>query len=391
MAGYFDKIRLYTIPNNRLFLTVAAGYALGYQTLIGLPFLVGVMEDSFGLSGRQIGIVAGLEIFAMALMLLLLSPIVNRFQRHYAAFIGGLIIASLQLLSLAVQDFALFCMLRVLLGATSGMVVAMANSCIALMPQPERHCGYAFGLSTFSYFCLYVLLGAMIDARAAAGAYGTLAVLAFLLAPILLTLPPNTPPRPLGGQKTLRAGFLLLLIIPLYYMGQIAVLGYAERIGMGAGLSDISVGVALGLGELVAVGAPLLASLMAVRFGHIWPIAASSVVMVGMGLVLLNTSAPFVFFLTYCGFLFMDLFKDPYLMGLAARLDPQGRVLAAATGSGLMGSSLGINFAGNLVDVQMDFGALSWLLLVPCLAAIYLLLPVARALRRGEQTEAATA
>jgi len=383
MPSYFDKIRLFQISGNRLFLPVAAGYALGYQPLIALPFMVGVMEDAFGFSSRQIGIIAGLEIFAMALTLLLVAPRVSRFLRHYTAFAGGLAIATLQLVSLvAAQDFLVFCALRMLLGVTSGVVVAMANSCIAMMPQPERHCGYAFGLSTFSYFCLYVMLGAAIDADAAVGAYTTMAALAFLLSPFMLVLPPHTPKRNLSGQKILRSGLLLLLIIPLYYMGQIAVLGYAERIGMGAGLSDISVGVALGLGEFVSIGAPLLAAAIGVRYGHVLPIAISSAAMVGMGLILLNTMSPFVFFVAYCGFLFLDLFKDPYLMGLAARLDPQGRVLAAATGSGLMGSSLGINLAGNLIQTQMDFAALSWLLLLPCLLALYLLRPVARVIQR---------
>lgn len=386
VAGYLDKIRLYTVPNNRLFLPVAAGYALGYQSLVALPFLIGVMQDSFGFNGRQIGMVGGLEIFAMALMLLLTAPIVNRFQRHYVACFGGLSIVALQLLSLLVQDFALFCLLRVLVGASCGMVVAMTNSCIALMPQPERHCGYAVGLATFSHFCLYVALGGLIDAKGAAGAYGVLAATAFPLALLLLTLPAATPPHPMSGQRALRASFLLLLFIPLYYMGQVAVLGYAERIGMGVGLSDFSVGVALGLGELFGVSAPLLAAAIGVRFGHVGLIAFSCAAMMGVGFILLNTMSPLIFFAAYCGFLFLDLFKDPYLLGIAARLDPPGRVLAAASGAGLMGSSLGIVLAGNLVQVRMDFAALSWLLLVPCMLAIYILLPIASALRHEKQS-----
>ena len=83
----------------RLLIPSAFVALVAYQALSVLPLIVGALIDHRGFTASQAGMVGSLEVFAMAGTAIILSPKINRIQRHYWAIGASLLLALMQFLS----------------------------------------------------------------------------------------------------------------------------------------------------------------------------------------------------------------------------------------------------------------------------------------------------
>lgn len=361
-----------------LFVPIGIGIIVGFQSITALPFLVGALQDARGLIPREIGLVGGIEVGVMAATVLGLAPLINRVPRHHAALAAALGLAAAQAASALTESWLWFCLARALAGGCAGVIAAIVGASIALSPYPERTSGYAMGLATLTDLALFLGLNWAIGAAGAQGAYFLLAALTLALVPAMLWFPPRSQATPPLTPQLLRAGMLIWAAIACYAAGQTAIWSYVERIGAAAGLSGRFIALSLGLGGLVGVIGALLASQLGQRFGTFWPILISTSLLAGAGWALIFTSNASGFLLIYCAFVFFYLFKEPFVWGLAARLDIQGRIIAAGSGVGLLGVSAGAALAGLGLHITADFTILGWLLLGLVGLGFVLLLPLMR-------------
>ena len=361
-----------------LFVPIGIGIIVGFQSITALPFLVGALQDARGLAPREIGLIGGIEVGVMAAAVLGLAPLVNRVPRHYAALAAALGLAAAQAISALTETWLWFCLARAFAGACAGIIAAILNASTSLSPYPERTAGYALGFATCTDLALFLGLGWAIEQGGASGAYFLLAAMTLVLAPAMLWFPPRSQATPPLTPKLLRAGLFIWAAIACYAAGQTAIWSYIERIGAAAGLSGRFIALSLGIGGLFGVLGALAASQLGQRLGTFWPVLLSTSLLIGAGWALIFTASASGFLLIYCGFVFFYLFKEPFLWGLAARLDAQGRIIAGGSGVGLLGVSAGAALAGQSLQFTDDFAVLGWLLLGLVGAGFLLLLPLMR-------------
>ncbi|WP_219895028.1 hypothetical protein [Aquisediminimonas profunda] len=74
---------------------------------------------------------------------------------------------------------------------------------------------------------------------------------------------------------------------------------------------------------------------------------------------------------------FCLVFGMPFLLGLAAELDPSGRLATCVRGYTGLGNTITPGLAGILLLAGGDFGSIGWTALICCIIAAGLILPIA--------------
>ncbi|MHC4986368.1 MAG: hypothetical protein ACYTFO_09475, partial [Planctomycetota bacterium] len=217
------------------------------------------------------------------------------------------------------------------------------------------------------------------------GAFVALALFAAASLPLLVLLPARAPERTFEQQaEAPRTGsgpaLVLLIAGALMAVAQAAIWAFSERIGGSVQLSPRAIGWVLGGATLMGIGGSVLAGLLGLTRGRGGPLlfgyvgcAASIALVAGAGGGVAFSVGQLALALTFN-------FTSPYLMGLAAALDPQGRISAALSGALLVGAGIGPGLAG----VVVEWGAFNALggvsVLVTGMSAV-LLVPVLRSLQ----------
>jgi len=142
----------------------------------------------------------------------------------------------------------------------------------------------------------------------------------------------------------------LLVMMLLLYAGHGAIWAFQERIGVAAGLDERAVGKWLGLSMLVwGVGGSLLARVMSMSIGRMWPQVISLGASCLAVLLLVYGTTPAAFAIS-CGLIAFSWFYGlPYQMGLLAARDPKGRAALAGVMMSTGGMALGPAMAALLL------------------------------------------
>lgn len=236
---------------------------------------------------------------------------------------------------------------------------------------------------------LLVALPHAVAAGGHRGAFALLALIALALAPLLGWLPHGTSmaERRVAGSVEWARVFPVLVAGFLLTAGEGAVWAFLERIGAHAGVPPASIGILLGVTTLLGLLGAALAAWLGTRFGRRVPLVAGIAAQAAACWVITHAEVPVPYALATLGYGLAFFFVQPYLVGTAAVLDPQGRVAAAYAGTALVGAALGPALGGALVDA-FSYPALGWQLLVASAGAIAAILPLASALDRASRQPA---
>jgi predicted MFS family arabinose efflux permease len=380
--------------NGRPLIAMGAFAMAGNTPLVVQPMIVGAMVDILGLTERQAGILASVELAGLTLGILGLLGVMNRVPRPTLAGLAVSTIVAANVLTCVVHRFEWLLPMRFLsgLGAAAAFCVYLHMATSDARPE---HVFAIVNAISIAYSGVLTLVAPYI--LQVSGLPGMLLTLSFITTLALVTVPW------IGGfdGSAARSNALLhiasvpsrvlpvLAMMLLLYTGHGAIWAYQERIGVAAGLSEHAVGKWLGLSMLVwGVGGSLLARLLSMSIGRIWPQTLSLGASCLAVLVLVSGSTPFAF-ATSCGLIAFSWFYGlPYQMGLLAAHDPKGRAALAGVMMSTGGMALGPGIAAFLIG-QRTHWQLGVFAGVCYLAALAIAVPSARSVTR--MAEARTA
>ena len=359
----------------------------GNTPLVAQPMVVGAMVDLVGLTERQAGIMASVELTGLTLGILAMMPVVSRIKRSNLAVFAVTTIVAANLMTCFTTGFWTLVPIRFLSGVGAAAAFCVYMNLAASFERPENAFAIVNAIS-IAYSGLVNLVAPYL--LQTGGLAGILIVLSAITSLALLTLPWFARLQPRGGlapasSVTASAPQMwlpLLAMMLLLYTGHGAIWGYQERIGVAAGLSEHAVGTGLGLSMLVwGVGGSLLARAMSLSIGRMWPqiISLGASCLAVLALVYGNTPRSFA---VACGLIAFSWFYGlPYQMGLLAARDRQGRAALAGVMMSTGGMALGPGIAAFLIsgNAHQQIAIFSC---VCYLAALAIAIPATRSLSR---------
>jgi predicted MFS family arabinose efflux permease len=319
----------------------------GNTPLVVQPMVVGAMVDRLGLTERQAGSLASLELAGLTLGILVLIGIMGRVPRPRLALLAIATIVAANVLTCVVSGFAWLVPMRILSGFGAAAAFCVYLSMAAASPLPERVFAVVNAIS-IAYSGILTLLAPRI--MQFGGLPGMLLTLSLITTLALLTIPLTRESgvaleRPRSGLQIAaipQPVLVLLAMMLLLYTGHGAIWAFQERIGIAAGLSEQAVGKWIGLSMLLwGVGGSLLARMLGMSIGRIWPQVLSLGASCVAVLFLVFGSTPLAFAAS-CGLIAFSWFYGlPYQMGLLAARDAKGRAALAGVMMSTAGMAIG--------------------------------------------------
>jgi MFS family permease len=342
-----------------------------------LPMAIGALANH-GVGAEFLGLVAFLELGFAAATALLSGWGLRRIDPISMCILGGLLSAAGNLASAFVSTHVpALLVLRAIAGAGTGLMSAGGLAFVARLPKAERMYGY-IGMAP----CLSALLGFSLApyliswTDGAGGIFGFEAVLGALNALLMYRRKPlmiqfsadenqlarqsGTEVAPQGqtGKVSLSAvgaGTYAAGLISTFFLSfcDASIWDFVAPVGQAIGIPLEKMGNILMVGAIVGCGGPLLAARMGARFGMLAPIAVGQSLMIALSLFMVSTHDPWLYSLALYARVFTILFLQPMYQGLFARVDPVGRVVAASSGAGNIGYSVGPLIAGLFISTQL--------------------------------------
>jgi len=356
-----------------------------------LPFLVGSLMDGIGLDARRAGLLATAEMGAMAAGALAVAPRIGRLSRRALGLGAGAALLVLHGSSAASDSFAQLLLLRALAGLAEGCLYAVAMAAAAASIAPTRVYARVEGGGTLLWTCLFLVVPHAVALWQQRGAFGALFVITLCCVPILFWLPPH-PPREAEAGETKRklwtpSALAVVCAGAVLYVSENSLWAFTERIGASTGMSGRGVGVVLGLANLLLVLMALLVSRVHLRWGRSLPIGVGIAAFGACLLFIACARSPLQYAAGHAALAIAFVFQWIYLQGLAAALDPAGRVAALLAGSILVGGALGPAVGGQLTEWG-GYPAIGAFALAAAALALILVVPVARRVERDEAAQA---
>lgn len=354
-------------PSGAIFLCAEAG---GYL----MPLLLGPVSVTYGIGEATAGVTMGAQLAAFAIAAVGLSPWVTTFSPRRGAMLALLLVIMGNLFSAASPLVWGLVAGRVLAGLGEGFAAAVATAAIARSPDPDRSFAHVFTAVVLMALAIFLLLPGLMAGQDARMLFLGIACLPLLGLPALAALPDTRPEAPMTGQQRYRPFSLdaavICLAITLYSVAANAYWVYIERIATAIGMTPAAYGRAFALGTVCALAGPLVAGWLGTRVGRLAPLLVGGLLVGGGGWLATHADSPvgLIAGLTVSSAAF--LFGMPYLLGLAAEVDPSGRVAGASRGFNNAGSALAPILGGLVLSATGAYSSIGWTSLAAAFLAL---------------------
>lgn len=351
-----------------------------------MPLLLGPVAATYAIGEAAAGLVMAIQLGAFAVAAIGLSPWLATLSPRRGAALSLFMIVAGDLLSAAQPAVWSLVAGRVLAGLGEGIAAAVATAVIARTADPDRAFARVFigvVLMSLAFFLLLPSVMAGANARVLFLCMAALPLLALPAIPALANTvelvrqPTPTPNRPL----TLHAASLCAAIA-LFSVSANAYWVYLERIATSIGMTPAAYGRAFAIGAVCALIGPVAAERLGTRAGRLPPLTLACALMGGGGWLATHAVTPLVLVVGITVSSAALLFGMPYLLGLAADVDPTGRVAGAGRGFNNIGSALAPALAGAVLALTGAYASIGWTSLVAAAAALALIAATARSAQR---------
>lgn len=367
-------------PNAGWSVMIAASLASGAAHLgtSTMPFQVGALMDAAGYSASLAGLYGFFVVASLALVMLAISPIIHRIRPELLAVAGGVLgaIAHAGIYLLSPGTGLLFA-LAVVAGIAYGLIFAGMVAASAVYRNAERLYGVA---NAGALVFLVAVMQAFPYATRLFGPYGPFLFIAMMLlipCPAFLLLKvagksASAPhlaanPKPEGVAP---GAYALLATWAAFSLGTGALWSFAERIGHALKLDAETVSLVLSASTFCGIAGTGIAAAFAGKIPRVGALVFGMITS-GLSCAMVGLADNLVVYglgvLAYWVF-YMFLYSS--MLGVAAVMDPSGRVGTAGGGFERLAFAIGAPLGGLVVD----YLSYAWLGVLAC-ASCLLILP----------------
>jgi MFS family permease len=394
MSGFADNVRRLI---NLEVLAVGAGVHASLGVVGLVPITIGVLVDGYGISLQLAGIYASIQIIAVSLAALAIAPIVGNFSNSRLAILGSSLIVIGNLVAAISSTPTILVSALAVAGVGFGTVGAGTNASVASAKEPEKLYAsailvYAIAGSTILFVLPMLYVGI---------AYPMYFVFHAVLNGLVMFLYPKLPSSQ-GSivrvvTESLTSKFAQLVnarTVPLFagslaiWLAMGIIWGVSERMGVHLGMSPQAAAYSLLASNIFGMAGSVLARIIGERYGRTKPLFLGSVIL-GLSFYWIG-NAPFASI--YVGSLIVFgvgyYYLLPYIMGVAAELDSDGKV-AAFNGAMPAVSHIISPALGAYIAAEVSFGATGTTSFLVAVVAAFLFLPCTLYLDRAERKKTA--
>lgn len=359
----------------------SAANGVGLLSLIALPFAVGANMETLGINESQAGLLGTLEFLGVVATSIFMAPKVGRIDRRRVAIGASLFVVVMNVLCAVNGSYESLLLLRPLAGLGAGLALATGNATIAMASKPEKFASH-MSLLFVALMVVVTLSFSILAARfGQAGVYIGFATTVACLAPLQVWLPATAaesrpkalPPVEAAGSGSLsKSGIWVVLAVLCFSMRDTMTWAFTERIGASAGLQPDVIGRLLTAAAILGLAGPALAAFIGGRFGLRVPLAVGIVAAGGNTFALSQSGGnAYLFAGSVLCLVATYFFALSYLNALAAEIDAEGRIVAAAGSAVMAGLAAAPVFAGYLwvVGGSVAIGAIILALMATTLLA----------------------
>lgn len=377
-----------------VFSAAGSAYGVGLLGLWALPFLISAIIHDLDLNEAHAGILMSAEFIFTMLASLLVAPFMGRAPRRTLAIAGTLLAIIANLISASMTDLYALAAVRCIAGIGAGLALACGNACVASAKQPDRIAGH---MNVLSVLLMIVVMLGYAKVMAAYGLPGLYYAMAGTMAVMLLAIPfmPQHAPKELIEPRlhSLKPAGNVLLSLPaicmmlaMFVFQARDTMGWAfvERIGTMVGYSGEEVGILLSFQSFVGLIGPLLAALIGKRFGLSTPVILAILLTGGTSLsYVLGEHSKMLYTVGVMTICITYFYALSYLTALAAALDREGRVVAAASSFLSLGLAVGPAISGGLISLG-GLTLAAWGIAVTVLLTLLLVIVPLNSIRREQ-------
>jgi predicted MFS family arabinose efflux permease len=363
--------------------------------LLSMPFMLGMYVTSLHFELARAGLLVSIELCTLSIVCMAVSPWVDRASKRQLALIGALIAIAGNGLSLLGHSFAMLALYRTLTAVGYGLAMASGNAAVTSAGDPARLYDNKMMVFAATQLLIVTLVPLVLVHAGPQGFFLFMVLLNVLMVPLVLRLPHARKevsasrlvlPRTKLQVPAMIAASLVLFAVAAYALRESLCWAFVERLGVGVKVDAQLVGMLVGVGTLPGILMPRVATLLRARFGAIGPGVLGVVVGGGILYAISATDSRTTFLVLLLVWPAAYFFSVPLLMGIAARIDSEGRVIAAAAGALQIAFAAGPAVAGFLVE-RSGPDALSQVILVATGAMVIVILCCAVSITRLSQHE----
>ena len=346
---------------------------LAFAASLGMAFNIDAIAESFAASNTQAGLVASVEMAAIAAGNLTFARLAGRMSVRRIYLAGVLVVVSLNLISVLAPTVNTLVACRAPAGFALGAVVATVMATAGRSSKPESTFGVINSMvGAMGIFIAYALPRALTLHEVLPGPMAFSEVdglylvyaLCSLCALLFIRSAPNPEPQPPSAsgsaeRPSLLVGWLGLLGLGIVFFGHGTLALFIVKIGRAISLTPEVIGYVFMAGSLLGVFMPLLAGFLGTRYPARAPIVVILIGIVVAALALAGADTPLAFFIAAPAFAMLPIAIMPIFLGCLARLDSSGSLTGAHAAFVLIGGAIA-PFAGGALSDLGGFSVNGW-------------------------------
>ncbi len=346
-----------------LLIAVICAYCIAFLGWSSQPEIINSFIKDLNLSASSAGLLASLEIVAVAITSFALAPRISRFPLRRLCIIGGVLTLAGNGATAGVTTLATVALARLIAGIGEGCVIAVANAVIAGFRHPDRGYAQVNAVNIVFSMCFLALLSIIGRSYGHVGVFAALAFVCLLFIPALLHIPAAAEASAPSGALNSPSAYAVLLAMLIWGSADGATWAFLLQLGERTELSPqmLSASVASwAVGGFLGAGA---AAWLSQRVARMRALTVALILNVIITMFLSHSTSGWIYMVAAFGQIVCVYFVMPYLLGIAAELDPQGGCATAVGGMFMLTGATGPLLGGFLTQWG-GYTSLGWNMLV---------------------------
>ena len=359
-------------------LVICIVYPLGPAAIILMPMIVGGLIDNYGFTEQQAANIASLEGLGIVFASVFAAIWIRKISWVRALSFAFLLYAILNVVSANLDEFTPLLATRFLTGLAGGSLFAVTVAALGDNREPDRAFGLAQASQSVMMLLAFFAAPYLLQAWSVGALYYMLAAASILIMLALFRFPAQGRNRTAStegdgqGRNNTPLIWLGLIASIIFFINVFGFWAFAERIGQAARLPANTIGLALGISQIMAIVGALAAALASDRYGRYLPLL---IVLIGQSIALFALIGDFgsvTFFVSTGAFQALFIVAVSYQMGAIATLDANGRFLVIMTGAQGLGAAIGPSVAAALIREGNDYSGIMLMAALFCLISTLL-------------------